>query len=85
MSPISVLIWVYVSQFEESENEKVFFSSDTNDREVQEREVIVGIVTDIDLLHHIARHETGSGSGELGSGSSGECSPRNKSASETSN
>jgi len=57
----------------------------TNDREVQEREVIVGIVTDIDLLHHIARHETGSGSGELGSGSSGECSPRNKSASETSN
>merc|ERR1712025_1405302 len=59
----------------------------TNDREVQEREVIVGIVTDIDLLHHIARHETGSGSGELGSGSSGEStpSPRNKSASEASN
>ena len=58
---------------------------DTSDREVQDREVIVGIVTDIDLLHYIARHETGSGSGGAGSGSSGECSPRNKSSSEASN
>lgn len=57
----------------------------TSDREVQDREVIVGIVTDIDLLHYIARHETGSGSGGAGSGSSGECSPRNKSSSEASN
>lgn len=36
----------------------------TNDRDIQEREVIVGIVTDIDLLHYIARHEAGSGSGD---------------------
>merc|ERR1719438_444629 len=57
----------------------------TNDRDIQEREVIVGIVTDIDLLHYIARHEAGSGSGEAGSGSSGESSPRNKSQSEASN
>jgi len=40
----------------------------TNDRDIQEREVIVGIVTDIDLLHYIARQE--GGSGEQGSGSS---------------
>merc|ERR1719336_2755695 len=51
----------------------------TSDRDIQDREVIVGIVTDIDLLHYIARHEAGSGSGEAGSGSSGESSPRNKS------
>jgi len=58
----------------------------TNDRDIQEREVIVGIVTDIDLLHYIARHETGSpetGSGS--SGSSGASSPKTKSLSETSN
>jgi len=42
----------------------------TNDRDIQEREVIVGIVTDIDLLHYIARQEGGGGSGEQGSGSS---------------
>ena len=54
---------------------------DTNDRDIQEREVIVGIVTDIDLLHYIARQE-GGGSGEQGSGSS---SPsRTKSISEAS-
>jgi len=57
----------------------------TSDRDIQDREVIVGIVTDIDLLHYIARHEAGSGSGEAGSGSSGESSPRNKSQSEASN
>lgn len=50
----------------------------TNDRDIQEREVIVGIVTDIDLLHYIARHEGGA----AGSGSS---SPtRTKSNSEAS-
>jgi len=54
----------------------------TSDKDIQDREVIVGIVTDIDLLHYIARHEAGSGgSGEQ----SGESSPRNKSQSEASN
>jgi len=54
----------------------------TNDRDIQEREVIVGIVTDIDLLHYIARHEAGSGSqSPEGSDSPG---PR-KSSSEASN
>ena len=43
---------------------------DTNDRDIQEREVIVGIVTDIDLLHYIARQEGGGASGGEGSGSS---------------
>ena len=59
---------------------------DTNDRDIQEREVIVGILTDIDLIHYIARHEAGSGSGEASS-ASGESSPqpRNKSSSEASN
>jgi len=58
----------------------------TNDRDIQEREVIVGILTDIDLIHYIARHEAGSGSGEASS-ASGESSPqpRNKSSSEASN
>merc|ERR1719433_276515 len=42
----------------------------TNDRDIQEREVIVGIVTDIDLLHYIARQEGGGASGGEGSGSS---------------
>merc|ERR1712079_794234 len=55
----------------------------TNDRDIQEREVIVGIVTDIDLLHYIARQEGGGASGGEGSGSS---SPsRTKSNSEASN
>jgi len=44
----------------------------TSDRNIEEREVIVGIVTDIDLLQYIARHE--SGSSPSGSGST---SPRN--------
>jgi len=44
----------------------------TNQKDIQEREVIVGIVTDIDLLQYIARHEAGNGSD--GSGST---SPRN--------
>merc|ERR1712013_748363 len=39
----------------------------TSDRNIEEREVIVGIVTDIDLLQYIARHE--SGSSPSGSGS----------------
>ena len=48
--------------------------------------MIVGILTDIDLIHYIARHEAGSGSGEASS-ASGESSPqpRNKSSSEASN
>jgi len=55
----------------------------TNDRDIQEREVIVGIVTDIDLLHYIARHEAGSGEQSPGSGSD---SPGlRKSSSEASN
>ena len=45
--------------------------ADTNERDIQEREVIVGIVTDIDLLQHIARHEAGSGSDTPGSASPG--------------
>jgi len=44
----------------------------TSEKNIQEREVIVGIVTDIDLLQYIARHE--SGSSPDGSGS---ISPRN--------
>jgi len=44
----------------------------TSDRNIETREVIVGIVTDIDLLQYIARHE--SGSSPSGSGST---SPRN--------
>jgi len=44
----------------------------TSDKNMQEREVIVGIVTDIDLLQYIARRE--SGSSPDGSGS---ISPRN--------
>jgi len=58
----------------------------TNDRDIQEREVIVGIVTDIDLLHYIASHEGGSGSPDHGSGtasSSGSSSPKHKSLSES--
>ena len=54
---------------------------DTNVKDIQEQEVIVGIVTDIDLLQYIARHEAGNG--PEGSGST---SPRNsKPASEKSN
>jgi cystathionine beta-synthase len=44
----------------------------TSDKTIQEREVIVGIVTDIDLLQYITRHENGSSPD--GSGST---SPRN--------
>eukprot|EP00092_Neocalanus_flemingeri_P014100 GFUD01015209.1.p1 GENE.GFUD01015209.1~~GFUD01015209.1.p1 ORF type:complete len:583 (-),score=126.94 GFUD01015209.1:985-2733(-) len=44
----------------------------TSDKNIQEREVIVGIVTDIDLLQYIARHEAGTGSD-----GSGSISPRN--------
>ena len=45
--------------------------------------MIVGIVTDIDLLHYIARHEAGSGEQSPGSGSD---SPGlRKSSSEASN
>jgi len=43
----------------------------TNDKDILEREVIVGIVTDIDLLQYIARHESGNSEG------SGSNSPRN--------
>jgi len=43
----------------------------TNERDIQEREVIVGIVTDIDLLQHIARREAGSGSDTPGSATPG--------------
>merc|ERR1711936_259412 len=50
----------------------------TNDRDIQEREVIVGIVTDIDLLHYIARHEAGSGSGDQSTEGSGDQPPRQK-------
>merc|ERR1711902_333598 len=58
----------------------------TNDRDIQEREVIVGIVTDIDLLHYIARQEGGGASGDAASGSSSDSpQPRNKSSSEASN
>merc|ERR1719452_89240 len=53
----------------------------TNVKDIQEREVIVGIVTDIDLLQYIARHEAGNGSD-----GSGSASPRNsRPASEKSN
>jgi len=31
-------------------------------KEVQEKEIIVGIVTDIDLLHHVSQKESRSGS-----------------------
>ena len=41
----------------------VFLGSDTSDMAVEEQEVIVGIVTDIDLLQYISRAEQGSGSG----------------------
>ena len=37
--------------------------ADTSDMAVEEQEVIVGIVTDIDLLQYISRAEQGSGSG----------------------
>jgi hypothetical protein len=37
--------------------------SDTSGTDVEEQEVIVGIVTDIDLLQYISRAENGSGSG----------------------
>ena len=40
-----------------------FFPADTSDMAVEEQEVIVGIVTDIDLLQYISRAEQGSGSG----------------------
>jgi len=52
----------------------------TSDKNIQEREVIVGIITDIDLLQYIARHE--SGSSPDGSGST---SPRNSQKSVKSN
>merc|ERR1719244_1627178 len=45
----------------------------SSDQQVEEREVIVGIVTDIDLLQYITRAE----SGKLGS-DSGESSPTNQ-------
>ena len=44
-------------------NCKRFLISDTSDMAVEEQEVIVGIVTDIDLLQYISRAEQGSGSG----------------------
>ena len=34
-----------------------FFSSDTSNKDVATKEVIVGIVTDIDLLHHVSKQE----------------------------
>lgn len=36
--------------------------SDTSDEDVETREVIVGIVTDIDLLHHVTKKEEFAGS-----------------------
>ena len=41
----------------------IFFVADTSDMAVEEQEVIVGIVTDIDLLQYISKAEQGSGSG----------------------
>ena len=45
-----------------------FFSLfiDVSPSEVQEKEVIVGIVTDIDLLHHVSQKESRSGSSSGG-------------------
>ncbi len=34
-----------------------FFFPDTSNKDVETREVIVGIVTDIDLVHHVAKKE----------------------------
>jgi len=57
----------------------------TNDRDIQEREVIVGIVTDIDLLHYIARHEAGSGTSGDQSPDGSDSPGLRKSSSEASN
>ena len=43
--------------------DKTCIFADTADMAVEEQEVIVGIVTDIDLLQYISRAEQGSGSG----------------------
>ena len=40
--------------------------TDISQSEVQEKEVIVGIVTDIDLLHHVSQKESRSGSSSGG-------------------
>ena len=42
------------------------FFSDISPKEVQEKEIIVGIVTDIDLLHHVSQKESRSGSSSGG-------------------
>ena len=43
-----------------------YFFSDISPKEVQEKEIIVGIVTDIDLLHHVSQKESRSGSSSGG-------------------
>jgi hypothetical protein len=35
----------------------IFFISDSSVKQVETREIIVGIATDIDLLHYISRHD----------------------------
>ena len=50
---------------------KILFFSDVSQNEVQEKEVIVGIVTDIDLLHHVAKMTRRGSSPDIDSGSGG--------------
>ena len=47
------------------------FPPDVSQNEVQEKEVIVGIVTDIDLLHHVAKMTRRGSSPDIDSGSGG--------------
>ncbi len=44
------------------------FFSDVSQKDVQEKEIIVGIVTDIDLLHHVSHRESHSGENSGGKG-----------------
>ena len=55
---------------------QIFFA-DVSQTQVQEKEIIVGIVTDIDLLHHVAKIAKTTGSDSSGS-NSGRGTPNNE-------
>ena len=59
-----IIFFLYQVQIKYPTNNLSF--TDISQSEVQEKEVIVGIVTDIDLLHHVSQKESRSGSSSGG-------------------
>ena len=59
-----IIFFLYQVQIKYPTNDLSF--TDISQSEVQEKEVIVGIVTDIDLLHHVSQKESRSGSSSGG-------------------